>query len=132
MELCKAKEEEMVEARTKGRRRHQSRRHSPGRRSRAENPSAEPETHVGKAQCRIQEVGRDEIVEDAVFYSFRTPAMTHEIEETKKLGSNERQGSAEQDAALQTRRGGRAGHRLLVPDDGVARPCSARFVCVCV
>ena len=53
-------------------------------------------------------------------------------EETKKLGSNERQGSAEQDAALQTRRGGRAGHRLLVPDDGVARPCSARFVCVCV
>ena len=71
MELCKAKEEEMVEARTKGRRRHQSRRHSPGRRSRAENPSAEPETHVGKAQCRIQEVGRDEIVEDVYYFKMK-------------------------------------------------------------
>ena len=60
----------------------------------------------------------------------RIPAIRSGEATQKKLGSNE--GRGEQNAALQTRGGGRAGHRLLVPDDGVARPCSARFVCVSV
>ena len=52
--------------------------------------------------------------------------------EAKQKSRVRTKGRAEQNAALQTRGGGRAGHRLLVPDDGVARPCSARFVCVSV
>ena len=48
-------------AHTKSRR--QSQRHSPGRRSRTETPSAEHQIHVGEAQCRMEEVSRDDVVQ---------------------------------------------------------------------